>query len=143
MKMYNGYPFRMTDLRVLTLARVCTSALPLLSTVKNIAFYEPGDPPSQLQWADDIEVTRWLELLQPFTAVKNLYLSEGCGLHIAPALQELVEGRMIEVLPSLENLFISGRQPSGPVHEGIGPFVAARQLTVSHWDQRSIIPKVL
>ena len=134
-KMYNGYPFRMTDLRVLTLARVSASALPLLSTVKNLAFYEPGGLPSQLQWEDDIEITRWLELLRPFTAVKNLYLSEGCGLHIAPALQELVEGSIIEVLPTLENLFLSGLQPSKPVHEGIRQFVAARQLTVSRWGQ--------
>ena len=142
-KMYNGYPFRMTDQRVLTLARVCASALPIFSTVENLAFYEPGDLPSRLQWDDDIEITRWLELLQPFTAVKNLYLSEGCGLHIAPVLQELVEGRMIGLLPSLENLFLSGLQQLGPVHEGIRKFVAGRQLTVSGWDQRSIFPKVL
>jgi hypothetical protein len=128
----------MTDLQVLTLARLCASALPLLSTVENLAFYESGLP-SLLQWEDDIEITRWLELLRPFTAVKNLYLSEGFGLHIAPALQELVEGSMKKVFRTLENLFLSGLQPSNPVHEGIGQFVAARQLAVSRWDQRSII----
>ena len=144
-KMDNGHPFRMTNLRVFTLARVCASALPIFSTVENFAFYEPVDSPSILQWENDIEVTHWLELLRPFTTVKSLYLSERCGLHIAPVLQELVEGRMTEVLPSLENLFLSGFRPSGPVHEGIELFVAARQLSVSHWDQRSIsdiIPKV-
>ena len=146
LKICNGYPFNMTDLRALALARVCTLALPLLSAVENLVFYEPGDLSSQLRWEDDIEITRWLEILRPFTAVKNLYISEECGLHIAPALQELVAGTMIEVLPSLENLFLSSLQPSGPVHEGIKQFVAARQLTVSLWDQKSIsdtIPKVV
>ncbi|KAF8481633.1 hypothetical protein DFH94DRAFT_402866 [Russula ochroleuca] len=91
------------------------------------------------QW-EDIEITRWLELLRLFTAVKKLYLSEGCELHIAPALQELVEGRMTKVLPTLENLFLSGLLPWGPVHEGTEQFVAARQFTspvvVSRWDGR-------
>ena len=142
----NGYPFTITDRRVLALARVCTLVLPLLSTVENLVFYAPGYSSSQLQWEDHIEITRWLEILRPFTAVKSLYLSEGCGLHIAPALQELVEGTMIDVLPTLENLFLSGLSPSRPVHEGIEQFVAARQLTVSRWDQgsmRDIIPKAL
>ena len=74
--MYNGYPLRMTNI-VLALARVCTLALLLLSTVEDLAFYEPGDSPPQLRWENDIEVTQWLELLRPFIAVKNLYLSEG------------------------------------------------------------------
>jgi hypothetical protein len=133
-KISDERPLRISDRQVLALAQVCTLALPLLSKVETLAFYEPGKSPSPLQWEDDIEITRWLELLRPFTAVKKLYLSEGCGLHIAPALQELVEGRMTEVLPTLENLFLSGLLPWGPVHEGIEQFVAARRLTVSRWD---------
>ena len=46
---------------------------------------------------------------------------------------------MTEVLPSLENIFLEGFQPSGPLHEGIETFVAARRLAghpvaVSRWD---------
>jgi len=71
--------------------------------------------------------------------VKNLYLSEQFALRIGPALQELVEGRTTEVFPTLQNIFLKGLQPSGPVQEGIGKFVALRQvisrpIAVSSWD---------
>jgi hypothetical protein len=57
---------------------------------------------------------------------------------MAPAVQELVEGRTTEVLLTLESIFLEGIQPSGPIQDGIGKFVAARQLsgrpiTVSLW----------
>ena len=39
-----------------------------------------------------LESTQWLELLFPFTYVKNLYLSKRFGLRIALALQKLIEG---------------------------------------------------
>jgi hypothetical protein len=90
-------------------------------------------------WKDNIENTLWLELLHPFTTVKNLYLSEKFALRIAPALQELVGSRTTKVLPTLQNIFLEGLQPSGPVQEGIVTFVSARQLsghpiTVSLWE---------
>jgi hypothetical protein len=89
---------------------------------------------------DNTETTLWLELLHPFTDVKNLYLSEELASRIAPALQELVGGRTTEVLPALQNLYLDGLQPSGPVQEGIQQFVAARQvtshpLTIAHWEK--------
>ena len=57
----------------------------------------------------------------------------------AAALQKLVG---TEVLPTLENIFLEGFQPTGTVHEGIEKFVAARRLidrpvAVSHWDAES------
>ena len=85
----------------------------------------PYDPPD---WKDDIENGLWLQLLHPFTAVKNLYLSEQIALRIGPALQELAEGRTTEVLPALQIIFLEGLESSGPVQEGIGKFVAARQV---------------
>jgi hypothetical protein len=47
----------------------------------------------------------------------------------------------MEVLPTLENVFIDRFQPSGPVHESIKEFVTARQLaghpiTISRWDRK-------
>ena len=99
-----------------------------------------GTPYSLPQWRDDIEATQWLEIFEPFTAVKNIYLTEAFAQHIAHALQELVESGMTEVLPTLQNVFLEGQQPSGPLLEGIGKFVAARQLsdhliTVSLWER--------
>jgi len=78
----------------------------------------------------------WLELLLPFPAVKNLYLSKDLALGIAVALKEIVG---TEVLPSLQNIFVKGLELSGPFHENIRQFVAARELsghsiTISDWD---------
>jgi hypothetical protein len=96
---------------------------------------------SQVQpdWPNDIESTLWLELLHPFTTVKNLYLSEEFAARIGPVLQELVGGIATEVLPTLQNIFLEGLQPSGILQKGIGQFVATRQATgrpivVSHWE---------
>jgi hypothetical protein len=90
---------------------------------------------------DNIEDILWLELLLPFTAVRDLYLSEAFAERVVPTLQELV-GRMTttEVLPTLQNIFLEGFPPSGPVQEGIRQFVASRQVTnhhiaVSRWDR--------
>jgi hypothetical protein len=86
---------------------------------------------------DDIEDGRWLELLHPFIAVKDLYVPSKFTPAIVLALQELVEGRVTEVLPALENIFLEWL-PSGPLEEAIGQFVSARQLAghpidVSRW----------
>jgi hypothetical protein len=91
---------------------------------------------------DAIENTLWLQLFLPFTAVKNLYLSEEFAPGIAATLQELVGGRVTEVLPSLENIFVKGLEPSGPFQKNIGQFVAARQISghpiaISVWDEWS------
>jgi hypothetical protein len=88
---------------------------------------------------DAIENTLWLQLLLPFTAVKNLYLSRNYALGITAALQEPVGGRITEVLPSLRNIFVEGLKPSGPFQENIGQFVAAQQLSghpiaISVWE---------
>ena len=80
-----------------------------------------------------------LEILLPFTAVKNLYLTWETAPRIAPALQELVGGRTMEVLPMLKKVFFEVYRHS----EGIRKFVAARQLsghpiTVSSWQRNYV-----
>ena len=126
------------DRQVSSLEKVCTSSLPLLSKLEDLYIFEETNSPPN--WKDNIENTLWLELLHPFIAVKNLYLSEKFALRIAPALQELVGGGTTDVLPTLQNLFLEGLQPPGPDQEGIVKFVATRQLsghpiTVSLWDR--------
>jgi hypothetical protein len=98
-----------------------------------------------LQWRrqDDIEVVHWLDFFHPFTAVKNLYVSEIFAQRIASTLKKLVwilGQRVTDVLPSLKSLFLEGIQPSGPIHEDIGQFVAARHVlghpvAVSRWNR--------
>jgi hypothetical protein len=110
-----------------SLEQICTSSLPPISTLEDLYIFEVG---LYLPlWQDDVENSLWLDLLRSFVAVKNLYLSQEIVPRIAPALQELVGGRTREVFPTLENIFLEGFRTSGPLHEGIEAFVAARRLT--------------
>ena len=91
-------------------------------------------PGWRLEWKEKIENGLWVELLHPFTALKNLYLCEEFERRIGPALQELVEGRTTEVMPTLQNIFLEGLG----VEEGIRRFVAARRvaghpITILRW----------
>ncbi len=117
-----------------SIAQVCKSCLPPLSMIEYL-YVERQFP--TLAWTNDaIEVTLWLELLRPFLAVKDLYLSKDFAPGIAAALQEIVG---TEVLPSLQSIFVEGLEASGPFQEDIGQFVAARELsghpiTISFWN---------
>ena len=82
---------------------------------------------SRLVWKNDaIENTLWLELLLPFPVVKNLYLSQDFAPGVAADLQGIVG---TEVLPSLQNIFVEGFEPSGHFQENIGQFAAMRELS--------------
>jgi hypothetical protein len=122
-----GISCRQSDWQ-LSLAQVCGSSfLALIPTVEHL--YIEGEL-SQLQcWQDDVENSQWLELLHPFTAVKNLFLSQEFAPRIAPALQELAGERASEVLPALQSIFLEGLHQSGVVSEEIGQFVNARHLS--------------
>ena len=124
------YPVPDLEWQISALKETCYSCLPLLSTLEDLCISEHEYFRSR--WPDKIENRLWLELLQPFTSVTNLYLSEKVSQCIVPALQELVGARAMEVLPTLQNIFLDGLQPSGPVQEGIGEFVAARQVAGHH-----------
>ena len=128
---------RVPNWQLSSLGQICTSLLPLLSTTENLYVYEYLN--KQIVWEDDIENAEWLEILLPFTAVKDLYLSKQFAPRIAPALQELAWGSTAEVLPSMENIFLEGFQSSEQIHEGIRQFISARQLTnrpvtISIWE---------
>ena len=124
--------------------RVCSSILQPLSTVEVLyieLYYR--------LWEDGAnENTLWLGLLRPFTAVKNLFLCKELAPHIAGALQELVGGRITEVLPGLQNIFVEGFQvePWGILQENIAQFIVARQLSghviaISDWNKDSDIER--
>ena len=105
-----------------SVAQVCNTSLPLLSTVDDLYIEHRY---SQLVWKN--ENTLWLELLLPFTAVKNLYLSNPFARGIAAALKELVGDRTTEVLPNLRKISVEGLERSGPFQENIEQFTAARR----------------
>ena len=79
------------DQQLSILAQVYRSSFPtsLLPTVANLyVICESGF--SQLNWPDDMQSRRWLELFCPFTAVVELYLAWEIVPRIAPALRELI-----------------------------------------------------
>ena len=112
--------------QISSLQQVFTLCLLPHSTVTSENLYIYEKIPS-VWLEDDIEDTLRLEILRPFTAVKNLYLSEKIASNIAPALQQLVGDRTTEVLPALEKISLEGLRPRGPVQKGIRTFIAARQ----------------
>ena len=125
-----------SDWQLSSLEQFCTPFFPPLFTLEGLYISEvQEDSP---RWQDDVENELWLDLLRLFVAVKNLYLCEEFVPRIAPALEEL-GGRTTVALSTLDNIFLEGFQPSGPLHKDIEKFVAARRLTshpvvVSHWD---------
>ena len=120
-------PCSRSSWQISAITHVCSSPLPPLPALDRLGLYETQfwGP----QWQDNIVNTQWIQLFHPFSSVKNLFLSEKLSQLVAPALQELIGGRVTEVLPALQNLFVQGPRPSETVQEGIGQFVAERQVS--------------
>ena len=128
---------RKTDWLLSSLAQVCSTSVPLFPALEHLYILENGSWDRQ----DNIEDGQWLELLQPFAAVKDFHIASKFIPLIAPSLQELVGERLTEVLPALDTLFLGEPLPSEPVLECIWKFVAARELaghplSVFRWDGR-------
>jgi hypothetical protein len=128
------------DWQLSSLVQVITSFFPSIDMVEHLCIYGHGYLSSQ--WRNDTENTQWLEMFHLFTGVRNLYVSKKVAKHVAFALQELAGSRMTGVFPILQNILSEVLQPSGPIQEGIGTFVAARQLsshpiTFSLWERSS------
>jgi hypothetical protein len=131
------------DWQISSLAQVCSTSFLPLPMLERLYIDIYDGRYLVMKWQDDMEDTQWLELLRPFTSVKDLELFEDSVPFIAPALQELSGERVTEVLPALQNLFFTGPQPSEPVKEAIQKFIAARQLfghpvTVHHRDSSDL-----
>jgi hypothetical protein len=121
------------DWQLSALAQFCSLSLLPISTLEHLRIDD------RRPWVKgDVEHDQWLELLFPFTAVKNLYLAETVGLHVATALQELA-GESMQVLPALQIVLIKELQQSGLMWEAMESFVAARQrlghpIVVHRWE---------
>jgi hypothetical protein len=128
---------RKSDWQLSSLAQVCGSVF--TPAVERLYILEGQN--LRPSWQDDIETSQWMEVLHPISAVKDLYLSREFTPRIAPTLQELVGGRVTEMFPALQTLFLEEALPSGPAQESIGKFVAARQLAghpiaLSLWERK-------
>jgi hypothetical protein len=124
----------------LSLSHVFGLSLPPLATSERLDIRMEGHWTRLSQWHHDPQNIQWINLLRPFTAVKNLYLFEAVALRVVPALKEVAEGGVSnDVLPALQSVFVQGLQPTGPVQEGIEQFASARQpslhpIAVHRWD---------
>jgi hypothetical protein len=126
------------DWQISSLARVFASFFPSIDMVQHLYIYRPQYLP--LLWQDGAENMELLRFFHPFTGVKNLYVCKQLVQRIATALQEPVGESVTDLLPALEILFVEELQPSGPVRDAIGQFVAARELSghpvaVSDWNR--------
>ena len=136
-ELHLGISCAQVDQQLSSLAQVCKSSFlqALIPMVEHL--YIQADHGWDRRAS--IENSQWLEVLHPFTAVKDLYVSYKFVPLIAPALEELVAERVTEVLPALQTFFLDETLSSRLAQETIGQFVAARQLAgypiaVSHWE---------
>jgi hypothetical protein len=130
-----GISCREPDRQLLSVAQVCNSPLHPLTSAEDLYIVHSSQNRRSVCATEN---ALWVQLLLPFTAVKNLYLSKKFTPGIAAALQESVGGRITEVLPGLQNIFVDRLDPSGPFQKNIGQFVAERQLSdhpivISSW----------
>jgi hypothetical protein len=115
-----------SDWQLASLAQVCDSALPPSSTLERLSING-----YRRHW-EDVEVTQWLELLHPFTSVKDLVLPMKSFQLVASALEMPAEGSVTGVLPALQSLFLQGPKPSEPELEAIVKFITPRKLSGCH-----------
>ena len=136
-KLHLGISCRQSDWQLSAVAQVCGSSWAVVPAVERL-FIESGS--WQQHWQEDIENDQWLELLHPFSAVKDIFISSELTPHILPALQDVVEERVAGVLPALQTLFLEEPPPSGPLQETTGHFVPAqrpssRPIVISRWER--------
>jgi hypothetical protein len=77
-----------------------------------------------------VERARWLELLQPFSAVKDLYLCHKLAGTVARAMREHLGERETLVLPVLQRIFVGGHQKWEAVGKDIESFLTERRRLV-------------
>jgi len=115
------------DLRLSYLGQFCASCLPTPFPFECLYICHPIDH----AWPDvkDDPDPQWLELLRPFSTVKHLRLSHPVASRVAKALGGLPAERVLEVLPALEIVYVSGLKHFGSMKEAISEFAHARQLS--------------
>ena len=91
LKLESGLSLRISctnpDWQISSMAQVCTSSPPLFSTLERLDISKDFSPPPH--WQDGVEYIEWLELLRPFTALKDLYIVKNLGPLVTAALHEL------------------------------------------------------
>ncbi|KAH9966170.1 hypothetical protein BGW80DRAFT_1462439 [Lactifluus volemus] len=127
------------DWQVFSMAQMCSQLSFLLSSTERLDIRgDSNQSGSTLQV--DMDDTQWLELFQPFTAIRTLRISRELWPLITSALRGLGGESAMEVLPALDSLYLEEYQPFGSEKQDIEPFIAARQcsdhpVAVHRWVQ--------
>jgi hypothetical protein len=89
------------DWQLSSMVQIFGQKLPLLSHVEQFEVFEY--PHSNIQWIDnpDMDSSLWMELFHLFIGLQSFYVSAKLVAPVAAALQELAEGRAMEVLPAV------------------------------------------
>jgi hypothetical protein len=120
------------DQRLSSLAQLCQSLSSLL-TLERLDIRRGKSDNSALPY--NIENIRWLELWRQFVGVKNLHITEPLVLPVMSALAALT-GDGVTMLPTLQNIFLEGLQPSGSLRDNVDQLTATRQsISVHHWNR--------
>jgi hypothetical protein len=115
---------RTSEWQLSSLAQICSLSFPIISASEELEIRDCKFIPLS-QWKGNMEDIQWVKLLNPFTTVKDLYLTNEIAQRVCGALSR---ERATEVLPALRNIFVGGSSLQ-PVQEAMTPFVAARQLS--------------
>ncbi|KAH9956822.1 hypothetical protein BGW80DRAFT_1386065 [Lactifluus volemus] len=107
------------DWQVSSVAQICNQLSFVLSSIDQLSISEQG-------WDSLVGMgnTQWLELFQPFTAVRTLRIFNTIPSPILSGLQWFSGGSATQVLPALEELQLSRYRASYLKNL---PFVVARQ----------------
>ncbi|KAI0289334.1 hypothetical protein BC826DRAFT_1107056 [Russula brevipes] len=134
---------RRIDWQVSSMALVCTQLSPFLSRMEQLhllSYYFDLAPEGK----NDMESTQFLELFQPFSALRSLYVTKTLSPFVVPALQGLAGESATDVLPNLRDLFLERSDTFGfgsTGGEGRPPVLAAPQLSghpiaVHSWERK-------
>ena len=143
LKLYLGC--HKSDMPLSYIAQFCSSCLPTFSQFEFLHIYVPPHDTWQDFIVIDDQDSQWPELLRPFNPVKNLHLSKHVASRVVQVLRGRSTGRVMELLPALEAIFISDLERFGPVMEAISDFADARQLSghpVSIYDSQGVVHHV-
>ena len=121
---------RPSDWQLSSLTQLIWLSVPSLYALERLELCESHQPQP---WQEDIEDAQWLEMLRPFSSVKDLVLSVQLAQLVAPVLGALIGESVAEELPALKTIFVEGFLPPGslpsPWQKAIGSFIAARQIS--------------
>jgi hypothetical protein len=100
---------RSIDWQVSSVAQICNQVSFILSSIEELDIDDRGSI-----WQVDMDDIQWLELFQPFTAVRTLRtgISDNIQSLVVSALRGLSGESAMQVLSALEELQLSGYEAS-------------------------------